>query len=300
MMNGELLNLLEDYFSSSELNHLPQKYGGGRIFSNPLIGVASGSDNIFQKYKEYVGLEHLTPLELWISSKKKEIPEDQLRTISIVFPYSQKIREEGQKPIKLKHFLLPSEFYSVGRNYANEFIASTLKKTNSYFEDEGFNGVGGVLSDTYTVITKGRFYSTWSERHIAFAAGLGTFSLHEGFISDVGCNIRLGSVVTDAPLEITPRKSDEPYSNCLFYAKSICKECTNKCPANAITTEGHDKALCNNYRMKVSRRMVPRLTSILKPHTRNINGEWREKSFPVGCAFCQFGVPCMDKNPTKN
>jgi len=47
----------------------------------------------------------------------------------------------------------------------------------------------------------------------AFAAGLGTFSLHEAFISEAGCNIRLASVITDAPLEITPRKGDEPFSS---------------------------------------------------------------------------------------
>jgi hypothetical protein len=40
-----------------------------------------------------------------------------------------------------------------------------------------------------------------------------------------------------------------------------------------------------------------RLEGILKPHYRFINGEWKEQEPPVGCAFCQFDVPCMDKNP---
>ena len=95
------------------------------------------------------------------------------------------------------------------------------------------------------------------------------------------------------------RKSDEPYGNCLFYAKGTCKECINKCPANAITEKGHDKIKCNNYRLKVARRMIPLLSPLLKPYLRRINWEDRDDTFPVGCGFCQFGVPCMDKNPVK-
>jgi epoxyqueuosine reductase len=298
MLNSRLLELLKQYFDESQLNRLPERFGRVKIFSFPLIGVAKGDDPIFLKFKEVVGPEHYIPSEMWNINGYKNLPSDQLRVVSIVFPYTKKIREEGLKPIKLKSLLIPSEFYSIARNYANEFIADTMKKMISFFNKEGFDGLAGVLSDFFTVITKGNLYSTWSERHIAFAAGLGTFSLHEGLITEVGCNVRLGSVITDCPLNITPRKNDEPYSNCLFYVDGTCKECIEKCPANAITEEGHDKVLCNNYRLKISRKMVPRLQTLLKPHFRKINNQWREESYPVGCAFCQFGVACMDKNPT--
>jgi epoxyqueuosine reductase QueG len=142
-------------------------------------------------------------------------------------------------------------------------------------------------------------YSVWSERHMAFAAGLGTFSLHEGFISEIGCNIRITSVITDAPLEITPRKSDDPYANCLFYAKGKCKRCAERCPASAISNDGHDKLECYLYGRVVEKEMTSRLKGLLKPHLRYINGQ-EQWSYPVGCAFCQFDVPCMDKNPVKS
>ena len=61
-MNKQLLHFLENIFGDSELNRLPEKFGGGRIFSSPLIGVATGNDPIFLKFKEVVGLEHFTPL----------------------------------------------------------------------------------------------------------------------------------------------------------------------------------------------------------------------------------------------
>ena len=70
-MKEELKRFLIEFFASSELNRLHENYGGGRIFSDPLIGVASGDDPIYQKYKEVVGPEHYTPLEFWLAWGKK-------------------------------------------------------------------------------------------------------------------------------------------------------------------------------------------------------------------------------------
>jgi epoxyqueuosine reductase len=296
-MNSQLQNFLEEFFENSELNRLPKKYGGGRIFSSPLIGVASGEDPIFQKFKEVVGPEHLTPTELWLACGQKAIPSLQLRVVSIVFPYVKKIRDEGQNPIVLSKMILPAEIYSVGRNYANPLKKETCRQIIKFFKKNGFNAVAGMLSEVFTIITKGNFYSNWSERHIAFAAGLGTFSLHDGLITEVGCNIRLASVITDTPLEVTLRKSDDPYANCLYYVEGNCKECVEKCPAKVITENGHDKIKCYNYLQKVARKMISRTGQILKPHIRRVNDKLRSPVFPVGCALCQFGVPCMDKNP---
>jgi epoxyqueuosine reductase QueG len=297
-MIEELRKYLIEFFASSELNRLHENYGGGRIFSDPLIGVAGGADPIYQKYKEVVGPEHFTPLEFWQVEGQNTVPAKDLRVISIVFPFSNQIREESKNIIQLKRLILPAEIYSVGRNYANEFKKETCRNIIKFLENKGYKGIAGLLSENFTIILKGTFYSNWSERHSAFAAGLGTFSLHEGLITEVGCNVRIGSVVTDAPLKITPRKSDDPYANCLFYSKGTCKKCVEKCPAGAISEEGHDKNKCNFYRIKIGRKVNSRIGSILKTHFRYINGELREQDPPVGCAFCQFGVPCMDKNPT--
>ena len=133
---------------------------------------------------------------------------------------------------------------------------------------------------------------------MAFAAGLGTFSLHEGFISEHGCNIRVTSVITDAPLAATPRNSDDPYGNCLFYTTGKCKKCAARCPAGAISEQGHDKVKCYLQLKKIEEQIAGRVKSILKPHLRVIEGR-EETSYPVGCAFCQFDVPFMAQNPLK-
>lgn len=286
-----ILEFLIDLFSKNKLNRLPESYGGDRIFSNPIIGIAQGDDSIFKKYKEIISPKHLTPEEVWKAAKLPNIEDSNLRILSIVFPFSNQIRSES-----IKARVMPAEIYSIGRNYANEFKIDVMKQTIEFFKKQGFRATAGILSDKFNIYPG--FFSSWSERHIAFAAGLGTFSLHEGFISEVGCNIRLCSVITDAPLRVTTRRNDDPYANCLYYTNGTCRECEKICPADAINEKGHDKKKCWVYGRKVEAEMTKRLTPILKPHLRRIQGKMIQ-SYPVGCAFCQFGVPCMDKNPIK-
>lgn len=289
--------MLKEVFENNNLNRLPEKYGGGKIFSQPLIGVARGDDPIFFKFKETVGPEHLTPLEMWLASGQKQLPISSLYILSIIFPFVDKIRNEGNIPITLPKIILPAEIYSVARNFAKDFRNYIMRETLNFFQTQGYIAISGKLSDAYTLIAKKEFYSTWSENHIAFATGLGTFGLHEGIITEVGSNVRLASLITNAPLQVTPRKSDEPYANCLYFAKATCRECAKKCPANAITEKGYDKTKCNKYRNRVAREMVPRLKSILKSYSRRVNWKYKAHNFPVGCELCQFGVQCTDKNP---
>ncbi|MFX1572193.1 MAG: hypothetical protein ACFFB0_05555 [Promethearchaeota archaeon] len=299
-MIDELYKQITSFFETSKLNRLHENYGGGKIFSNPKIGIASGDDPIFQKLKKVVGPEHLTPLELWLTEGQDKLKASDLRVISIVFPYVDKIRKESENVKKRLRITLPAEIYSVGRNYANAFKKDTCREIIDFFKKRNCKAVAGMLSDSFNLIVKGGFRSNWSERHIAFAAGLGTFSLHEGLITEVGCNIRLASVVTNAPLKVTPRNSDNPYDNCLYYSKGTCRKCEEKCPGNAIDKDGHNKVKCYEYGRKVARKVVARIGKILKPHIRQIDGKLRPSTFPVGCAFCQFGVPCMERNPMAN
>ena len=297
-MNVEVQQFLDQLFASTPLNRLPEAYGGGRIFDTPALGVSQGDDPIFLKFKEVVGPEHLTPAEMWRQSglAADSHPPERLRILSIIFPYVDLIREASKTATEI-----PAEIYSIGRNFANAFMDDVLVKTVAFFQEKGFQATSGMRSPAFQIIVKEnpvQIYSVWSERHMAFAAGLGTFSLHEGFISEVGCNIRVTSVLTDAPLSVTTRKSDDPYANCLFYTTGKCKKCAARCPADAISEQGHDKVKCYLQLKEIEGQMTRRVKSILKPHLRVIEGR-EETSYPVGCAFCQFDVPCMERNPVK-
>lgn len=75
--------------------------------------------------------------------------------------------------------------------------------------------------------------SNWSERHIAFVAGLGTFGLSKSLITKRGCAGRYGSVITSLPFKSIRREYDGVYDYC-----SMCGECIARCPSGAITKEG--------------------------------------------------------------
>lgn len=297
-MNGQIETLLVKHFSNSSLNRLPQEYGGMPIFSAPLIGVSRGDDPIFVKFKEVVAQDHLTPVEMWV---RNGLPNDErlaprLRILSIVFPFDRHIREQCNKNDKP----MPLELYCLARNLANPFMDQVIDRVIGFLQDQGFQATAGMGSKTFEVTShsdSSHFHSNWSERHIAFAAGLGTFSLSETFITDLGCNIRLTSVITDAPLEVTPRLGDGAYGNCLHYTKGTCGECIAKCPVSAITRSGHNKKKCSRFVQRMREKMEERpFRVMMKPHYQRLNGV-EKPVYRVGCALCQFGVPCTDRNP---
>jgi epoxyqueuosine reductase QueG len=127
------------------------------------------------------------------------------------------------------------------------------------------------------------FYSNWSERHIAYAAGLGTFGLSDGFITEKGISHRCGSVVTNLLLPASPRTAKNMYANCLFYRDGSCRACIKRCPAKAISHKGHDKQKCFQH-MQID-------LAFLKDKYQ-LSG--------TGCALCQTKVPCECGNPVKS
>ena len=88
--------------------------------------------------------------------------------------------------------------------------------------------------------------ATWSERHILYAAGLGTFSLSDGFITPRGIAMRCGSVVTNCrSIPATPRVyKNHTRQLPLISREGTCGKCIARCPAGAISAQGHDKAKC--------------------------------------------------------
>ena len=45
-----------------------------------------------------------------------------------------------------------------------------------------------------------KLVSYWSQKHVAYMAGLGKFGLHHMIITEKGCCGRLGSIVTNAKI----------------------------------------------------------------------------------------------------
>ncbi len=121
---------------------------------------------------------------------------------------------------------------------------------------------------------------------MAYAAGLGTFGLSDGFITSKGIAIRAGSVVCNLAIPPSPRRYTGHYANCLYHTAGKCMACAKRCPAGAISEKGHDKNKCWDY-LPAMKEIAGRMGK-----TEGYIGQDY-----MGCGFCQTGVPCENKIP---
>jgi epoxyqueuosine reductase QueG len=252
-----------------------------RFYDEPIAGFASVNDPLFSEYKALVAADHLTPKEVFELSFGKNSLSDGT-VISIVLPVNEKLRvsNRGQKE-------WPSKAWILYRSFGDElFIDKVGLHAAELLTRAGFRAAVPHAAPWYKNFnTPSGSCSNWSERHIAYAAGLGTFSLNDGFITEKGIAIRLVSVITDLVLEADERKSENHLSNCLFYSRNTCGACIERCPIGAITKKGHDKVKCGKYAYgEESRNLAVSYGGFAKAG--------------AGCGLCQTGIPCEYRNPT--
>ena len=249
------------------------------IFDEPLVEFADGDDPLFTEYKTIIDPTHLTPGEA-LSKTFNKSPEDipaRLSVISWILPFTRKIRESNRR-----HTLTPSRLWLNAYLCGEKFNDALREHVTALLTRMGHLAVAPVIQPyfkkEYRPANEKGPYSNWSERHIAYVAGLGTFSLSDGFITERGIAHRCGSVVTDLMLPVSPRTAKHPYSNCLFYVNGSCKACIARCPVGAISENGHDKTKCLD-KLRLSEKY---------------------KAGTLACGLCQTKVPCEFRNPAKN
>ena len=254
------------------------------IFDEPLVRFAAGDDPIFTEYKTIIASTHLTPREALARACNKS-PEDmpeRLSVISWILPITEKTCKSNRS-----ERLAPSRLWSHTRWYGEKFNDAMRKYVVELLGGAGYLAAAPVLQHYFKTDKNEKGpYSNWSERHIAYAAGQGTFSLSDGFITERGIAHRCGSVVTDLLLPASPRIAENHLSNCLFYVDGSCNACVVRCPAGAITEQGHDKIKCRAYLESIGY------------YTALKEGYDNEKSV-AGCGLCQTKVPCEYRIPAK-
>ena len=271
-------SLIIEYTATSPLNSL-RNSADEKAWNEPLVGFSRGDDPIYQQYKEdHVGPFHWTPLEIFqLTFPDVQAKAEELTTISWILPHTEAIKDDLRKKTKD-----PSEKWIRARIYGEEFNEELRRHVAATLTKSGHPAVAPSLSPHSKMGMSDKYgmASTWSERHAAYACGLGTFGLCDGLITPKGKAIRVGSVVAQIEIPETPRPYEDHHAYCLFYAKGICGMCMNRCPAGAITKSGHDKQVCGKQ---------CRATSQYADSVYGLKG--------YGCGFCQTGVPCESKIP---
>jgi epoxyqueuosine reductase QueG len=260
-----------------------ERLDGSPIFQPPLVGFVSGSDPIFRKIKEVIGEFYMTPLEAVekiAEGRGVTAPrEDRIGIVSFILPISNETRRENAK---LKD--APSERWAHTRLFGEQFNKKLQQQLVSVVAQKGYFVAAPEMEEKLfrmLVDEKVGWASTWSQRHVAFAANLGTFGLSDGLITRAGKAHRVGSIIVDQPLE-SPQRTDDIHRDCLFYRDGSCKKCIERCPADAISEQGHDKQTCAAF-------VLSQAGLIKERYGIDI----------YGCGLCQTGVSCERRIPAK-
>lgn len=242
---------------------------GLRLFDTPLACVAAADDPMFEALKapEAVHPEYRTP-DMWLCGARS--------VVSVFAPFTKQVKESNAKDMAF-----PSDEWQHGRIEGQDMLTAAGEFLCEWFTREGYHAVAPSLSPEFRSLS--RFAVTWSERHTAYIAGLGTFGISKGLITEKGVAGRFVSVVTDCALPATRRAYGELYEYC-----SRCGKCARNCPTGCIDpargphgAKAH--APCSDF-----------LDGIRSLPPRGASNRSR-----YGCGKCQVAVPCQDRIPVR-
>jgi epoxyqueuosine reductase len=253
--------------------------GVERIFDEPLVGYSSGSDRLYGQLKDQIGPPYMTPIEIF----ERSFPDlaasaDELTVISFAMPFARQIRLDNR--IQTTY---PAERWVRAKCAGNEFAGRLTEHLVGSLERAGVASVAPCLAPFYAIGRSERsgLSAIWSERHAAYVSGLGTFGLCDGFITERGKAVDCRSIIAKLQIAPTPRSYSDHHAYCLYYARGTCGRCISRCPAEAISEQGHDKERCREH--------------CFGPALSYVKDHYGIDEY--GCGLCQTSVPCERRNP---
>ena len=224
------------------------------IWQEPVVGFADVNSFYIRKLKDIVAPAH-------------KLPEDFMENPNIVISYYIPFTEELAALNMNVEGNMAAQEWSDAYNLTNMMISDISRYIADLLNEMGYRAV----PPTDVVFDKDLIMSNWSQRHIAYAAGLGTFGINNMLISERGCCGRYGSVIADIPIEPDQIQREE---RCLYKKNGSCAKCVQNCFSGALTTEGFDRKKCFEICM--------------------INDA---KTGADVCGKCNIDIPCAFKAP---
>ena len=268
----ELIRDAEEFLRASGYNTVPPEealepeLAGLEIFEAPIFGFGRADDPMFEELKDPRAVHpECLPPRAWV--------EDGETVISFFFPYTPEVRAANGRDLARV-----SRAWLHGRIEGQELVAAYSAHLRDLLRAAGWTAAAPSLEPRFRKL--GEFASNWSERHVAYVCGLGTFGLSRGLITEKGMAGRFGSVVTSCPLPPTRRWYTSLTQSCI-----LCGKCARNCPAGAIdpargALEGKDHIRCLAW-----------LNTTYQPPAGP-----RQK-IRYGCGKCQVRVPCEARAP---
>ncbi len=241
------------------------EFAGMRLFDEPILAVASAGDPLFAELRApHIIGPHFCPPEFWLPGARS--------VLSFFLPLTERIiaanrTDPGWPALEWLHGRIEGQAF---QNKLAAHLAESLRQAGHAavipFQDPRYRQRAMPAAQAEDGSALPGFTSNWSERHVAYVAGLGTLSLCAGIITKKGMAGRLISLITDLPLEPDKR----PYSAYDEYC-ARCDACARRCPADAISLEkGKEHPPCSAFLDRTREKHAPR----------------------YGCGKCQTAVPC--------
>jgi len=277
MNKQDLISAAAYFVENSEENYITKEVAisenvvGMKIFESPIFAFGCVDDEYFKLLKNPLAIgEHFMLPKEWLLEAKT--------VISFFLPFSESVKKGN-----LRDMAWPSKEWLHGRIEGQAFINKLCIHLNSKLIEGGYNSLAPTLDKRFWAKTEFNrnsphpeqsFSSNWSERHVAYVCGLGTFGLSKGLITSKGIAGRFGSIITELYLHPDTRKYEDIYEYC-----SKCGACVKNCPVNAISIEnGKNHIICSKFLDKTAVKFRPR----------------------YGCGKCQTGVPCESRIPKQH
>jgi epoxyqueuosine reductase QueG len=260
---------MKEFVQHSPGNYIPKDIAlrpdlaGMQIFREPIFGYASAEDPLFEELKNpgIIGPHFMIPRE-WLSGAET--------VISLFLPFTETVRAANRQSMDW-----PAIEWLHARIEGQAFQDQICTFGEELFRNEGIEALAPMVDPRFSRInplTHNRNEtSNWSERHVAYACGLGTFGLSKGLITQKGIAGRYISVITAAHFTRDKRPYTGLYDYCIR-----CGACVRNCPGGAISLEkGKSHPLCAAFMEATEAKHAPRF----------------------GCGKCQVKVPCEERIP---
>jgi epoxyqueuosine reductase QueG len=218
MTTADLGNRLTDF-----TREWPGKNEASTRWRTPLLGVADTEDPLLETIRGMMDPSYHTPGDFLPGAR---------RIIAFFIPFDEGI------PASNRGGEIASPEWAAAYIDTNRLIGEAAAHLAGFLESSGYRT---ALLPATGLFDPVRLVSTWSHRHAAYAAGLGTFGRNNMLITEAGCAGRLGTLFTDAPLGVTPRPAIE---YCLHKRGIPCRVCLDRCTFGALADTGFDRDRC--------------------------------------------------------
>lgn len=193
-------------------------------WGTPKVGLADAHGPEISRLREVASPFHITPEDVLPGART---------VVSYFLPFTRSLDRTN-----LPSGEVPSMEWAVAYEETNRMIRRINKALIDWL---AFTGAESRDPDAAYCFDRERLVSEWSQRHVAWAAGLGTFGINNMLITPTGCCGRFGSIVTDSAL-----KTDQPLAGelCIYKKTGQCRACVARCPSKALTLQGFDRKKC--------------------------------------------------------